>query len=374
MPPWPMTGKTASHYRTTEETNSGVAMGRWCALGRGCPPVLRLGLATRGDTHLTADDVSLAVSRGVNYLNWCGCGDGLARSLREKRVDRERVVLAMQLMSRDGRAAARELDDAFRTLGTDRIDVVTFYYVETRPEWEEITAPGGALEAVREARERGQVRLIGMTTHQRKLGAACAETGKLDLLMIRYNAAHRGAEQDVFPITDRLQISVVAYTAQRWGALSSSTPDDPPGFVPPPAHEWYRFALAHPSVSVVLMAPGDRRELEDDLTLLDDWRAPAPDEFENLAAHGARVRRHAGTFPYPSWGNPSADDRDCSPGSGGQGIAEHFTSAACAAVYMHPGNLNLAMRVFQLNLPLDCKYSVVYQKVQSSPGSMLMLL
>ena len=272
-------------------------MPRWTALDDRGPRVLRLGLATRGNTHLEADDVVHAVTRGVNYLNWCGYDDGLARALRERRIDRSQVVVAMQLESRDARCAARELEQSLRTLGTGLIDVVTFYYVEEQREWDAIIGPRGALEALREARDKGQVRLIGLTTHQRRLGARCAESGKLDLLMIRYNAAHRGAEQDVFGVTGRLRIPVVSFTAQRWGALGQSTPDDPPGFQPPAAREWYRFALAHPSVSVVLMAPANRRELEDDLTLLDDWRPPRPDEFAALIAHGGRVRRHAGTFP-----------------------------------------------------------------------------
>ena len=37
-------------------------------------------------------------------------------------------------------------------------------------------------------------------------------------------------------------------------------------------------------------------------------------------------------------------------------------------------NLNDPMRVCQLKLPLAARYSLVYQKVQSSDGSMLMLL
>src|SRR5579862_2160444 len=35
----------------------------------------------------------------------------------------------------------------------------------------------------------------------------------------------------------------------------------------------------------------------------------------------------------------------------------------------HPGNLKLAIRVFQLKLPVVFMYSCVYQKVQSSTGS-----
>lgn len=273
-----------------------IELPRWAELGRGLPRAMRLGLATRGNTHLDPEDVARAVERGVNYLNWCGYDDGLARAVRDRLIDRRRIILAMQLESRDAAGAEREFEEGLRLLGAERIDVVTFYYVERESEWARISAPGGALTTLENFRNKGLISLIGLTTHQRSLGAICADGGRLDLLMIRYNAAHRGAEEDVFPVTGRLRIPVVAYTAQRWGALVEPTPADPAGFRPPPACEWYRFALSHPSVSVVLMAPGNRRELEENLKLFDDWRAPHANEFEVLSAHGARVRRHAGTF------------------------------------------------------------------------------
>ncbi len=259
--------------------------------------MVRLGLATRGNTKLAAEDVALAVARGVNYLNWCGYDDGIAQALRRKMIERERVAVAMQLDARDAASAESELEEAFRALGTRRIDVVTFYYVESKSEWQQIARRDGALRVLEEARKQGRVGLIGLTTHQRKLAAEWAEEKKLDLLMVRYNAAHRGAEQDVFPVTERLQMPVVVYTAQRWGALRRPTQDDPPGYMPPAATEWYRFALAHPAVSVVLMAPNGRRELEEDLKLLDDWRPPTPAEFDAMSQHGLRVRKNAGRFP-----------------------------------------------------------------------------
>jgi predicted aldo/keto reductase-like oxidoreductase len=287
---------TPAHTETHSQSDLNP-MPRRAELGGGCPRVMRLGLATRGNTNLSADDVALGVDRGVNYLNWCGYDEGIAQALRGKLIDRGRVAVAMQLDAREASSAATELEDAFRALGTRRIDVVTFYYVERKHEWERITSRDGALRVLEEAKRQGRVGLIGMTTHQRKLAAECAEEKKLDLLMVRYNAAHRGAEQDVFPITARLGMPVVVYTAQRWGALTRATRDDPAEFTPPAATEWYRFALAHRAVSVVLMAPNGRRELEENLKLLDDWRAPRAEEYEAMTAHGLRVRRHAGRFP-----------------------------------------------------------------------------
>ena len=84
---------------------------------------------------------------------------------------------------------------------------------------------------------------------------------------------------------------------RRWGALLRPPPEDPPGFVVPPAPAWYRFALQSPSVTVALTTPHDRRELEEDLTVLDAPGPLSPEEYARLAEHGQRVRRHGGSFP-----------------------------------------------------------------------------
>ena len=212
-------------------------------------------------------------------------------------LDRTRVVLATQLYAHRGPKVLCELEKALKDLKTDWIDVVTFYYMESNSEWREISRLDGALEALRGAQQQGKVRFIGLTTHQhRGLGAMVTETGAVDLLMIRYNAAHRGAEQDVFPVTRRMNIPVICYTALRWGGLLKPTHDDPSAFKLLPAPEWYRFVLANPAANIVLTAPNDHKELEQDLGLLNDWRPPRKWEFERMAAHGKRVQKNAGSF------------------------------------------------------------------------------
>ena len=181
-------------------------------------------------------------------------------------------------------------------LKLDWIDVLTLYYVESQSEWDEIVAPGGAWEYLDGQKKRGLLKMIGLTSHQREPAARWAQTGNLDLLMVRYNAAHRGAERDVFPVTQALKIPVVTFTGLRWKALLGPTPADPPGFTPPSAVECYRFCLEQPAVSVAVAAPGNRAELDQDLELLDAWRAPADEERELLLSHGERVRKHAGIF------------------------------------------------------------------------------
>jgi predicted aldo/keto reductase-like oxidoreductase len=271
-------------------------MERTASLGDGLPAVCRLGLATRGNTHLRVDDVEYAIERGVNYLNWCGHRDGLSRAIARLGAARKQVVLAAQFEARSAGDAERELVSMLEELKTDSIDVLTLYYVESEDEWNEIVAPGGAWDYLAEQKRAGRVKRIGLTSHQRKLAARWAQSGKLDLLMIRYNAAHRGAEQEIFSITQQKRIPVVTFTGLRWKALLAGTRNDPVGFVPPSAVDCYRFCLSQPAVSVALMAPGDRAELEEDCALLADWRELEAAERELLLSHGDRVKKHAGAF------------------------------------------------------------------------------
>lgn len=265
-------------------------------------PVCRLGLASYGRNEIMADDVLSAIDRGVNFLNWQGLaegpsdGDAFTAAISSLGARRQSVVVCTQFGARTGADAAAELRSALAALGTDYIDVLTLYYVERAEEWAEITAPSGALEYLQDAKRDGIVRRIGITSHQRTLAAEMARSGLLDVIMIRYNAAHRRAEREVFPVTQPLGLPVIAYTALRWGALLRATPDDPGGFSVPRPPAWYRFVLQQPAVAVTLAAPQTRAELEEDLRVLEVIGPLASDEYATLAAHGDRVRRHAGSF------------------------------------------------------------------------------
>jgi aryl-alcohol dehydrogenase-like predicted oxidoreductase len=265
-------------------------------------PVCRLGLASYGRNAITPDDVLSAVDRGVNFLNWQGLAEGRSdddafpAAIASLGTRRQSVVVCAQFGARNGADASTELRSALAVLGTDYIDVLTLYYVERADEWEELIAPGGAIRYLRDAKRDGAVGRIGVTSHQRTLAAGMAGSGLLDAVMVRYNAAHRGAEREVFPVTQRLGLPVIAYTALRWGALLRPSPDDPAGFSIPRPPDWYRFVLQVPAVNVTLSAPQTRAELEEDLRVLEADGPLTEEAYSALAEHGERVRRHAGSF------------------------------------------------------------------------------
>ena len=105
--------------------------------------------------------------------------------------------------------------------------------------------------------------------------------------MIRYNAAHPGAEVEIFPRLDRRRPAVVAYTATAWRKLLRA-PGGWKGKVPTALGDCYRFCLASPHVDVVLTGPRNVAELRENLAAVD--RGPlSPAEMEEMRAFGRAV-------------------------------------------------------------------------------------
>ena len=141
------------------------------AFGR---PVCRLGLACRGGSGLTPEDVHHALGRGVDFLNWPGTEDALSRAVAELGLAARTGGRLRPVRGPHRGRRREELRAMLTALGTDYVDVLTFYYVEELTEWAELCGPGGALGYCRAARRDGVVRRLGLTTHQRGLAAEAA--------------------------------------------------------------------------------------------------------------------------------------------------------------------------------------------------------
>jgi len=221
--------------------------------------VHRLGLA--GNFGLDTAGVEAALDAGLNYFFWTPRMGKVTGPLREAmRRDREKMVVATgPTTGWFGGHLRRATDKLLKTLDTDYIDILQLFWLGKASAWTE-----GTIEALLDLRESGKVRRIGISIHDRKRAGLLAQDSPLDLLMIRYNAAHPGAEQDIFPHVDPARTAVLAYTATRWRKLLKR-PSGWDGPVPTAA-DCYRFCLSHPAVDMVLTGPKNLTQLRENLT------------------------------------------------------------------------------------------------------------
>lgn len=237
--------------------------------------------------------VERALDEGIDYFFCYGFDVQMMRVLRRLPPSRrERCVIATGaynwIVWRP--SLKKTLERRLRQLRTDYIDV--FHYLGVlRPEhitprvWDELRA----------LREDPRVRALAISCHDRRLIAQLAEDGALDCFMLRYNAAHRGAETQVFPSLASHDPGVISYTATRWTYLLRRTKGWPKQGPIPTAGQCYRFVLTNPSVDVCLTAPRSERELLENLAAV--RQGPLPDdEMAFMRDYGDAVHRAAGWF------------------------------------------------------------------------------
>lgn len=114
-----------------------------------------------------ADEVLLQVlAAGVNHIDTAASyGESELRLGPWLAAHRHEVFLASKTGEREGTAARAELERSLERLRVDSLDLIQLHNLVEEDEWRTSHGPGGAVEALAQARDEGLVRHIGVTGH-----------------------------------------------------------------------------------------------------------------------------------------------------------------------------------------------------------------
>ncbi len=255
--------------------------------------VLRLGVA--GNYGLKTADIEYAADKGVNFWVWSPRFKEVTPALKRLlAADRERHVVAMFGMAYTSGGVRKGVDKVRKMLGIDYLDVFQLGWLGRGSFFSQ-----GIQDQLAAVREEGLIRAAGTSIHDRVRAGELAKDSVLDSLMIRYNAAHPGAEQDIFPHLHHRDPLLISYTATSWRQLlkplsiemATAWPGNGDGPTVPPltAPLCYRFVLSSPHVHVALTGPKDRAQFDENLACVD--QGPLSDEeMAWIRDYGQQVR------------------------------------------------------------------------------------
>jgi predicted aldo/keto reductase-like oxidoreductase len=302
-----VSNETAMPYRTLGRTGEKVSL-----VGLGG---FHIGLVP--DEQEALGIVRAAIDNGINFMDNCwDYHEGRSEIRMGKALKdgyREKAFLMSKIDGQSKRAAAEQIDESLRRLQVDYVDLMQFHEIIRPEDPERIFAPGGAFEAMMEAKEKGKVRYIGFTGHKdpdihlKMLETGFARGFTFDAVQMPLNvmdAHYRSFEKKVLPVLLKHNIGVLGMKTVGGYTILLSRLVQP--------LECIQYVMNLP-VSVVITGCDSMERLEQSLTAARTFRPLSQEEVDSILARTAKpasrgryeifksTNVHDGTMFNPHW-------------------------------------------------------------------------
>ena len=214
---------------------------------------------------------------GINYIDTAR-GYTVSESYLGEALEgiRDHFVIATKSMARTREAMAADIDISLKNLRTDYIDLYQVHNA-TVPQLEQVMAPGGALEALLEAKAAGKIGHIGLTAHAIETFEKALELDWVETLMFPYNIVESQGEELIKACMEK-NIGFIVMKPLAGGAIED-------------ASLAIRYCLANPAASVVIPGMAEEKELVQNLAAANDTSPLNEEELAKIEA----IRKALGT-------------------------------------------------------------------------------
>ena len=214
---------------------------------------------------------------GVNYIDTAR-GYTVSEQYLGEALEglRDRFVVATKSMARTREAMARDIDISLHNLRTDYIDLYQVHN-PSLDELKAVCAPGGALEALMQAKAEGKVRHLGVTAHTSAVFEYALSLDWVETIMFPYNIVETQGEALIHRCAQQ-GVGFICMKPLAGGALED-------------AHLALRFIAQNRDVSVVIPGMYDVREVDENIAAATDTSPLTQAELEKIET----IRRELGT-------------------------------------------------------------------------------
>ncbi|QQK08315.1 aldo/keto reductase [Miniphocaeibacter halophilus] len=141
--------------------------------------------------------VEEAHKQGINFIDTARSYNDSEKLLGQalEVVGREKFYIATKSMQRTYDGVLKDLEISLKNLKVDSLDLYQFHNVSKESEMETIFSENGALKAVKEMKEKGIIKEIGVTSHSVDLLNKLIDTNEFSTIQFPYNIVENQAEE-----------------------------------------------------------------------------------------------------------------------------------------------------------------------------------
>ncbi len=198
---------------------------KYVTLGKTGLKVSKLGFGGIPIQRIEKDEmpalVDALIDAGINYIDTAR-GYTVSEEYIGAAIEgrRDKFILATKSMARDKAGMERDIGISLGNLRTDHIDL----YQVHNPSMEQldtVLAPGGALEALMEAKAAGRIRHIGITAHSVKVFERALELDWVETIMFPFNIVESQCAE-LLPKCREKNIGFIAMKPLAGGAIEDA--------------------------------------------------------------------------------------------------------------------------------------------------------
>ncbi len=198
-------------------------------LGRTGYQVPRIGFGALPIQKLSRDDaVTLlrhAINSGVTFIDsaigYSDSEEKIGLALREG-VDSDAVILATKSMARGAEEIRTHVELSLKRTGLERIHIYQMHAINSFELLEQVTAPGGALEGLKRARDAGRIEHISITGHRIDVLMEALKSGEYATVQAPYNFIENEAERELIPLARQMDAGFLVMKPMGGGMLQSA--------------------------------------------------------------------------------------------------------------------------------------------------------
>lgn len=243
------------------------------ALGRTGMLVTAIGFGGLPMQRCTLDEagpvLNAALDAGINFIDTARAyTDSEEKIGRHIAFRRKEYYLASKSMARNRANMARDIVTSLAAMKTDYIDLYQVHNIKARDDLDAVLAPGGALEALADARKAGKIGHIGITGHNMELLVEALKTGQFATVQAPFNCVESQADKALFPLARKEHLGIIVMKPLGGGQI------DKPDLA-------LRYILGH-DISVAIPGMDEVRHVEENLAALKNYRPLTAAEQQEL--------------------------------------------------------------------------------------------
>lgn len=176
----------------------------------------------KADKDLAIDLIKKGSELGINFIDTAR-GYGISEELIGYGIEetgREKWIIATKSPVRDYEGMKNEIKTSLKNLKVDVIDLYQMHNVRTDDEYNKVMSEDGALRALKEAKEKGLIKELGITSHDLHTLEKAIETNEFSSIQFPYNPVENQGEK-LFKRAKELDIGVIVMKPVAGGAITN---------------------------------------------------------------------------------------------------------------------------------------------------------